>query len=429
MEASFMSSKELSIPNRTALEKQYETRRPSYEKILHSLRETLKLELKQISLHPTIMARVKPFDSYYRKLLMRLKECKSRDQDFAITDVLGLRIICPLLTHLKVVEELTRKKFQVTEVEHKGIHLSFKEFGYESIHLLIKVPFEILSEFQVEEALVCEVQLRTILQEAWAEIEHELVYKADWSLFDDPLKRKLAALNANLTLSDILFQEIWDYHRPLQLALKKRRESFCAQIQAAADNMILGMPEGDVSWKKVQKIEMKTGDVRTPLHGDMGDKIDDLLMKALDAHNANQFKKAIDIYSAILDLKPKLPEYIQSIIYMHRGMAYFAEFTYDQALEDFSQALELNQGNYKTFYYRGITHQILENYPAALEDFNRCLQLNPYQFDALYSRAQVYFHMGDPTKALGDCEQALNIEPESLQAQKFRELVKCCIRL
>jgi len=262
-----------------------------------------------------------------------------------------------------------------------------------------------------------------------AEIEHELVYKADWSLFDDPLKRKLAALNANLTLSDILFQEIWDYHRPLQLALKKRRESFCVKSQAATDNMIFGVSEGDVSWKKAQKIEMKTGDFRTPLHGNVGEKIDDLLMNALDAHNANQFKKAVDIYNVILDLKLKLPEYIQSIIYMHRGMAYFAESNYDQALDDFSQALELNQGSYKTLYYRGMTHQILENCPAALDDFNRCLQLNPYQFDALYSRAQVYFHLGDSTKALGDCEQALNIEPKSLQAQKFRELLKSSIRL
>jgi len=318
----------------------------------------------------------------------------------------------------------------VTETERKGIEHSFKEFGYESIHLLIEVPSEILSQFQVKEGLICEIQLRTILQEAWSEIEHELVYKADWSLFDEPLKRKLAALNANLTLSDILFQEILDYHRPVQLALKRRRESFSAQIQANIDNKILERASSNVSRKRPRKPAKKSREDGPPLNGRIGDKIDDLLMKALDAHNANQFKRAIGIYNTILDLKQKLPEYVQSIIYMHRGMAFFAESNYDQALKDFSRALELNQENQRIFYYRGMAHQMLQSYREALDDLNQCLQLNPYQFDALYSRAQVHFDLGDYTKALADCEQALNIEPrKASQVEKFRELVKSSIRL
>jgi tetratricopeptide (TPR) repeat protein len=91
--------------------------------------------------------------------------------------------------------------------------------------------------------------------------------------------------------------------------------------------------------------------------------------------------------------------------------------------------VELNQENYKAFYYRGLTFQILQNYHRALEDFNQCLQLNPYQSETHYSRAQVYFHLGDYPKALSDCEQSLNIEPEAFQVQKFRELVRSYIHL
>jgi len=357
------------------------------------------------------------------QVLMLSRESKTYNQANAITDVLGLRIICSFLSHLQSIEDLIRKKFQVIEIERKGIHHSFKEFGYQSVHLLIKVPSEILSQFQVEERLVCEIQLRTILQEAWAEIEHALVYKADWSIFDEPLKRKLAALNANLTLSDILFQEIWDYHRPLQLALEKRRESFCTQTHTAINKMIHDGAEGRIFWKMKQEPAMKTQDVGSPAQDKIGDSIDDLLMKALDAHNASQFNKAIDIYNVILGSKAKLPKYVVSIIYLHRGMAHFATSNYEQALKDFSQASELNPENCRSFYYRGMTQQMLQNYHEALNDFNRCLELNPYQFEAFYSRAQVYFQLGNYVKSLRDCEQALNIEPKSRQAKKLRELV------
>ena len=110
-------------------------------------------------------------------------------------------------------------------------------------------------------------------------------------------------------------------------------------------------------------------------------------------------------------------------------MAYFSEFNYEQASEDFSKSLELNQENWRAFYYRAIIQQIMRNYPAALLDLNRCLELDPYQFDSLYSRATVCFHLGDYPKALADCEQALNIEPDSCQVQKLRELVKSYIHL
>ncbi len=63
---------------------------------------------------------------------------------------------------------------------------------------------------------VCEIQLRTILQDAWAEVEHELVYKSDISLPNQSIRRKLASLNATLTLSDLIFQEIRDYQKEIR---------------------------------------------------------------------------------------------------------------------------------------------------------------------------------------------------------------------
>ena len=418
---------EKTIPNRRVLEKQYESRLLPYEEVLHDLQQSIKLDLNQIELAPTIKARVKSFESYYKKLLRLLKKYKGRQEDFFIYDVLGLRIVCPFLDDLKSVETRIKGKYHVVKIEHKGKQHSFKEFGYKSIHFLIKVPSNILSRFQVEESLACEIQLCTILQDAWSEVEHELVYKANFSPFDEPWKRKLAALNATLTLSDTLFQEIRDYQRHLQAELEKRRETFTNKIQTTIDTMTPSTLENSTFEKTEKSSDITSGDGRIPLDIILSENIDDLLLKALDAHNAKEFKKAIDIYTSILNLK--MEEYIQSLIYIHRGMAYFSESNYEQALEDFSKSLELHQENWRAFNYRAIIHQIMLNYPSALVDLNRCLELDPYQFDSLYSRATVCFHLGDYPKALADCEQALNIEPDSCQAQKLRELIRSHIHL
>ncbi len=422
-----MLSEKQTLPNKKVLQEQYEVNCIQYEKVVNDLQQRIKLDLSKIELVPTIKSRVKAFGSYYKKLLRLLKKSKSQQENFLIYDVLGVRIVCPFLDDLKSVETIIKGKYHVVEIEHKGIHHTFKEFGYESIHFLIKVPSDILSRFQVEESMACEIQLCTILQDAWSEVEHELVYKANFSPFDEPWKRKLAALNATLTLADTLFQEIRDYQRQLQSELKKRRETFVKKIQTTINTTTLSPLENSVFEETEEDTDITSGDGLTSLDITLSKNIDDLLLKALDAHNAKQFKKAINIYTSILNLE--MEEYIQSLIYIHRGMAYFSESHYEEALEDFSKSLGLHQENWKALYYRAIIQQIMQNYPLALLDLNRCLELDPYQFDSLYSRATVCFHLGDYPKALADCEQALNIEPESFQAQKLKELIKTYIQL
>ena len=161
-----MSSKKPAIPNRNKLENQYKSKLSHYEGILNNLQEELTRELVQIGLHPTIKTRVKSFDNYYEKILRLLRKYKSQEDAFFIYDVIGLRIVCPFLDDLRIVENLIKNKFHVVELKRKGEQYSFKEFGYESIHFLVKVPPEIMSRFPIEKSLVCEIQLRTILHES-----------------------------------------------------------------------------------------------------------------------------------------------------------------------------------------------------------------------------------------------------------------------
>jgi putative GTP pyrophosphokinase len=291
---------------------------------------------------------------------------------------MGIRIVCPFIEDIAIVEERIQQRFEVVEVEQKG-HYTFKEFGYESMHLLIKIPADIIAKRGAVDCDVAEIQIRTILQDAWAEVEHELVYKAEFTPFDAPMKRKLAAVNASLSLADIIFQEIRTYQRQLNGQLGKRRESFFQKIEESTDALLFA--DGPV--KKADDAEAVI-----PIAQPASSSIDDLLLNALYAHNKNRFDDAVSLYSRILELKPD--KAICSLIYKHRGMANFACSRYQDAIDDFSHALELDAQSYKVAYYRGVVRSVLKQYAEAIDDFTKALDINPYQAFCLFRRGQAY---------------------------------------
>jgi len=219
-----MTTISLPLPAKQKLRSQYSERVDVYEKVLYEFQRRLKQTLHRIGIPATIKYRVKGFDSLYEKVLRKLKSTGQQEGVVQLTDLLGLRVVCAFIEDLNKAEDQIRQSLQVIEVERKGSNFTVKEFGYESTHYLVRVPDDIVDSFHVDADVVCEIQLRTILQDAWAEVEHELVYKAEFTPFDEPLRRKLAALNANLSLSDIIFQEIRDYQRQLHHELRRRRD-------------------------------------------------------------------------------------------------------------------------------------------------------------------------------------------------------------
>ncbi|MCL2706254.1 MAG: tetratricopeptide repeat protein [Spirochaetaceae bacterium] len=400
------------VPNRVNLETTYRDREENYYLIVRDLARRIEQELSSRQVRASIRFRVKAFENYFRKFVRRRRDNNNK---LLISDILGIRIICPFLETLKEVETIIRELFSIVEVENKGDVHSFKEFGYDSTHILIKLPVPEVDP--TGEPLVCaEIQIRTILQDAWAEVEHELIYKAGFNPFDTPLKRKLAAVNANLTLADIIFQEIREYQRKLRKELQQRQQTFSETITGKifalnAEN------EEFVKFMNKKDDEPEYVDYNEDLSSL---SLDDLLLNGLLAHNNRQYKTAIKIYTLLLEQDNTE---IKALVYVHRGLAFFAESCYTDALEDFSKAIEINSKNAKTIYLRGVTHRMLKNSPAALDDLRKAISLDPYQPDFWFAKAQLYFHSGDYLAARQDVEAALKLDPQSKEYNHFLQLL------
>jgi putative GTP pyrophosphokinase len=410
------------IPDRGELRRAYGERRADYERVLSAMEGRVRSALESASLRPTIKGRIKSFDSLYSKRIRLLRQAKATGTEpLPIADLVALRAVCPFLGDLDKAESALCDAFTVLDVERKGSNRSFREFGYESIHLMVELPQDLRSDALGLDVNAVEVQLRTILQEAWAEVEHEIVYKAEFNPFDEPMKRKLAALSANLSLSDIIFQEILDYQRRLIAELERRRSSFYGKIEEVMD-LPLAASEPAAPAKiaagppAAQAADRRCADSPRGRTASM----DDLLLSALTAHNREDYECASRIYSEILDQGPERE--IAVVVYKHRGMAFFSQSKYGEAISDFDRSLELDPGDYKAAYYRGVVRSVLQDFAGAIADFDLALGLHPYHFFSRYRRAMAYWHLGDCAQALSDAEAALRLEPENELASRLRDL-------
>jgi putative GTP pyrophosphokinase len=393
------------LPDLKKTRRAYEKQLPLLEAALQSLNQEVRRLLEQHGFTPTIKYRVKRFDAYYEKL-RRTRLGTTANGQKSLGDFFALRIICPFLEDIETIEQLLTNHFDIIEKERKSAQHSFREFGYDSVHLMVKPQQKMFKAGLPGVRNVCEVQLRTILQDAWAEVEHELVYKSDINLPKESIRRKLASLNATLTLSDLIFQEIRDYQNELRQHGQRRRETILDH-----------------------SFELDLINISAPLQGGpkpiastLKSKLEKTMLRALEAHSSNNLETAIELYGVILSMK--LDNKIRSLVYNHRGMARFSRNENSRALRDFGQAIRFDPNNDRNFANRGLCFRVMKRYEKSLRDFETALEINPNRPENYLGRAQTFFEMQQYDLAKLDCERILENHPGDKAASELLERIK-----
>lgn len=410
------------MPSKGNIEELYNSYYPIFSCILNNIQNMLAGDL-DLNPRPVLKSRIKSFKSYYAKVVRQRSETIYRtDKLVCLTDMIGIRVVCAFLEDISKVVKQISEKYSVREIERKGESMSFKEFGYESVHILINIPAECLDlsvlnpslvkDLPIPEELCCEIQVRTILQDAWAEVEHELIYKTEFTPFDEPLRRKLACVNASLSLADTIFQEIRDYQKNFQRAVDERRETFYKKADVITDQ------ENDLRIQNGQGEPQKEdiGRVSPYVRG----TIDDMILRALQAHNGGNLDLAVTIYSDILNSKSQMNDTVLSVIYKHRGMAFFAQNKYKEALEDFEKSAGFGKDNFRSIYYMGIVYGVMGQNEKALEAFTKSLEINGFQSHAYYRRALTYFNLSDFQKSIEDLNAAKRLGLDNEECKALR---------
>ena len=128
-----------------------------------------------------------------------------------LKDLLGLRVITLFESDLVEAEQTIREVLDVSDVmvTDKVDNYRPNEFGYRSKHFVGPMTAARLNlpENKKYRGRVVEVQLRSILQHAWAEIEHDLGYKPQRPVTFE-LRRRFSQLAALMELADASFSDL-----------------------------------------------------------------------------------------------------------------------------------------------------------------------------------------------------------------------------
>lgn len=131
-----------------------------------------------------------------------------------ITDQVGVRVVTYVLADVDAVAQLLSSQLVVREDRDMGQETADAgRFGYSSRHLLVALDEE-RAEAGIPTDRPASVQIRTVLQHAWAEFEHDVRYKGSVSDEHAPdFDRRFTLAAGLLELADQQFTAIRDRHR------------------------------------------------------------------------------------------------------------------------------------------------------------------------------------------------------------------------
>ena len=149
-----------------------------------------------------IEARAKTRDSAIGKIIKKGYGLPGRQ----MTDLVAVRVICyyaedvdriagPLLAQLEI---------DPTRTVDKRNDLGLRQFGYRSVHLIAKAGATQARRYPALANRWFEIQVRSLLEHSWAEIEHQVVYKSG-VVFPEMTTRRFSALAATLEMIDSSF--------------------------------------------------------------------------------------------------------------------------------------------------------------------------------------------------------------------------------
>lgn len=128
-----------------------------------------------------------------------------------LTDLMGARIICYFKDDVYKIGKLIEEQFVIDweNSSDKSALIQADRFGYLSLHYICSLP---LGSGYPEE--ICgkrfEIQIRTILQHAWAAINHDLGYKSEFGV-PKTVVREFARLAGLLEIADDEFVRTRDH--------------------------------------------------------------------------------------------------------------------------------------------------------------------------------------------------------------------------
>jgi len=194
---------------------------PHYEHLCAEVAYILEKRLKGAGIEfSAVTYRAKSLESFVEKIIRK----EYKDPFSEITDFAGVRVVYLYASDFPKIEEIVQSEFEIIEKVDKIKDQGADKFGYGAVHFIVRLGRRSSgARYDDLKGLICEIQVRTVSQDAWAIIEHHLVYKQE-SAVPGVLKRKLNSLAGLFEIADDQFDRV-----------RTEREKYVRQIESKLD--------------------------------------------------------------------------------------------------------------------------------------------------------------------------------------------------
>jgi ppGpp synthetase/RelA/SpoT-type nucleotidyltranferase len=169
--------------------------RPRYDALVKHLTANIERLVKDAGVWSRVTGRTKELDSLLKKCLRR------QDLEYAaIADRAGIRVVTRFLENLPIVCKVVEDNLKVTKKEDFSVGLGTERFSYQGVHLDVVMRGN-NREAEPFVGLLAEIQVRTLSQDLWSEMAHELTYKAEFEV-PGVLSRRVNCLSALIETCD-----------------------------------------------------------------------------------------------------------------------------------------------------------------------------------------------------------------------------------
>lgn len=192
----------------------YEVLFPVYKKYAETLQRILENVARKYAPFAVVQSRPKSIASFAEKIQRKRVLYKNPLKD--MTDLCGARVITHTQDEVRNICGFIEKNFEIDWENSIDVTQRLKpaEFGYRSVHYIVlfrpgvfpakNIDVEIAKELF---GLKAEVQVRTLLEHAWADFTHERTYKCAFKI-PEKWQRELAGIAAMLEGADKEFLRI-----------------------------------------------------------------------------------------------------------------------------------------------------------------------------------------------------------------------------
>ncbi|WP_406694562.1 tetratricopeptide repeat protein [Singulisphaera sp. Ch08] len=124
-------------------------------------------------------------------------------------------------------------------------------------------------------------------------------------------------------------------------------------------------------------------------------------------HEARQLKLALQDFSQAIELDGREPEF-----WVSRGIINELLGHVGFARDDFNHAIRLDPGNARAYNARGWFFKSNHKYKSAIRDYSRAIKIDPSNPYHRCSRGLIFASLGELGKALNDLNKAIRLEPD-----------------